>query len=71
MTSAKFIRGTQYSLVAALTIDGYIAVRVVEGSIDGALFAEFIMDDVVSFAITPGFLHSYLIKSNLNISYHR
>jgi transposase len=31
-------RGVRYSILPALTINGYIAVRVVEGSIDGAEF---------------------------------
>ncbi|KAI0274101.1 hypothetical protein BGY98DRAFT_893063, partial [Russula aff. rugulosa BPL654] len=32
--SANFVRGKRYSMVAALSLDGYEAVRVVSGSVD-------------------------------------
>ncbi|KAF8227720.1 hypothetical protein L208DRAFT_1102512, partial [Tricholoma matsutake] len=35
-------RGICYSILPALTIDGYLAVRVVEGSIDGMEFYDFV-----------------------------
>ena len=47
-------RGIRYSILPALTVDGYIAVRVVEGSINGAEFFDFILNDVVS-------LHGYVL----------
>ena len=40
-------RGVRYSILPALTVDGYMAVRVVEGSIDGAEFFDFVLNDVV------------------------
>jgi hypothetical protein len=40
-------RGIRYSILPALTIDGYLAVRAVEGSIDGAEFFDFVVNDVV------------------------
>lgn len=40
-------RGVRYSILPALTTDGYIAVRVVEGSIDGEEFFDFIVNDLV------------------------
>ena len=43
-----FVRGDRYSLVAALTVDGYIAADVVEGSYDRDLFYQFITQQVVS-----------------------
>lgn len=46
--NASLKRGIQYSILPALTLDGYIAVRVVEGSIDGNEFYEFVVDDLVS-----------------------
>jgi transposase len=46
--SAPFRRGTRYSLVAALSIEGYVATRVVEGSVDGNEFLNFLLEDVVS-----------------------
>jgi hypothetical protein len=44
-------RGTQYSILPAITVDGYIAVRVVEGSIDGAGFFDFVLNDLVSIKV--------------------
>ena len=41
-------RGIRYSILPALTVDGYMAVRVVEGSIDRAEFYDFVVNDVVS-----------------------
>jgi len=42
-----FVRGDHYSLVAALTISGYIAAHVVPGSFDGSSFYNFIVEEVV------------------------
>lgn len=43
-----FIRGVRYSLIAALTVDGYIATRAIPGAFDSPDFFDFIVDDVVS-----------------------
>jgi len=40
-------RGTRHSILLALTLDGYLAVRAVEGSIDGEEFFDFIVNDLV------------------------
>jgi hypothetical protein len=48
-------RAVQYSILPALTIDGYMAVRAVEGSIDEAEFFDFVLNDVVS-------LHGYVFQ---------
>lgn len=45
--SVRLNRGIRYSVLPALTIDGYMAVRVVEGSIDGAEFYDFVLNDVL------------------------
>jgi len=42
-----FVRGDRYSLVAALTIEGYIASDAVPGSLDSIDFLEFIQEHVV------------------------
>ena len=47
--SDVFVCGDRYSLVAAMTIDGYIAADVVEGSYDRELFYVFIMQQVVCY----------------------
>jgi len=40
-------RGVRYSILPALTLDGYLAVRAVEGSIDGEEFFDFVVNDLV------------------------
>jgi hypothetical protein len=40
--------GQRYSIVAALAIDGYINQHVVEGSVIGDVFTDFIKHEVVS-----------------------
>jgi len=42
-----FVRGDRYSLVTALSVEGYIAVEVVPGSFDSMDFLEFIQEQVV------------------------
>ncbi|KIJ98047.1 hypothetical protein K443DRAFT_629082 [Laccaria amethystina LaAM-08-1] len=42
-----FVQGDRYSLVTALTVDGYIASDVVPGSLDSMDFLEFIQEKVV------------------------
>ena len=46
-TRTSLQRGIRYSILPALTIDGYMAVHVVEGSIDGNEFFDFVLHDVV------------------------
>ena len=41
-------QGIQYNILPALTLDGYIAICVIEGSIDGEEFFNFVLNDVVS-----------------------
>uniref|UniRef100_A0A0W0FAC0 Tc1-like transposase DDE domain-containing protein n=1 Tax=Moniliophthora roreri TaxID=221103 RepID=A0A0W0FAC0_MONRR len=40
-------RGIRYSILPALTLDGYIALHVVEGSVDSEEFFDFIISDVI------------------------
>jgi transposase len=54
-----FVRGDRYSLVAALTIDGYIAAHAVPGSFDSIDFLEFVQEQVVRI------LFAYFPISNL------
>ncbi|TFK64995.1 hypothetical protein BDN72DRAFT_739684, partial [Pluteus cervinus] len=37
----------RYSLVAALSVDGYVGARVVSGSVDGEEFFDFIVTEVL------------------------
>ncbi|KAJ7048578.1 hypothetical protein C8F01DRAFT_1267000 [Mycena amicta] len=45
--SAPFVRGDRYTLTAAMSIKGYVAVRVVEDSMDAFEFFDFIVQDVL------------------------
>ena len=42
-----FVRGDRYSIVAAITTDGYIAVDAIEGSYNTELFKNFSTEKVV------------------------
>ena len=44
---AKFVRGERWSILPALTVDGYAALRIVPGSVDADEFYNFIVADVV------------------------
>ena len=44
---ADFVRGERYSIVAAMSVDGYVGTCVVPGSVDGDEFFDFIVEDVV------------------------
>ena len=48
--NANFMRGDQFSMAAALSLDGYKAMHVVLGSVDGEEFLDFIVNDVVHFS---------------------
>ena len=50
---ANFVRGDRFSMVAALSLDGYEAVRVVPGSVDGEEFLDYIVNDVVRSMFYP------------------
>jgi hypothetical protein len=45
---ADFVRGECFNIAAAISVNGYVATRVVPGSVDGDEFFEFIVEDVVS-----------------------
>ncbi|KAJ3493394.1 hypothetical protein NLJ89_g11030 [Agrocybe chaxingu] len=46
---APFVRGQQYSLAAAMTVEGYLAANIIPGSFDSFSFFDFIVEDVNSF----------------------
>jgi transposase len=45
---SNFVRGERYSIVAAISTNGYEGFRVVQGSVDSGEFFDFIVEDVVS-----------------------
>jgi hypothetical protein len=42
-----FIRGKRYTILPALTLDGFVAVDIFEGSCDRKRFVDFILNQVV------------------------
>jgi transposase len=64
---ANFVRGERYSMVAAMSLDGYEALSVVPGSVDGEAFFDFIVNDVVrlvSFRVSQYLISFQLPKMN-------
>jgi transposase len=49
---ANFVRGERYSILAAITIDGYLGTRIISGSVDGDEFFDFIVNDIVCTSIS-------------------
>jgi len=43
-----FVRGKRYTILPALTLEGFVAVDVFEGSCDKKRFVDFVLDQVVS-----------------------
>ena len=48
ISSQPFVRGDRWSILAAMTVDGYLGVRIVPDSVDSDEFFEFIVEDIVS-----------------------
>jgi len=43
-----FVRGKRYTILPALTLDGFVAIDIFEGSCDKKKFVDFVLDQVVS-----------------------
>ncbi|KZS87010.1 hypothetical protein SISNIDRAFT_393689, partial [Sistotremastrum niveocremeum HHB9708] len=56
----------RYSILPALTTDGFIATRIVPGSVDGAEFFDFVVGELPKMNPYPGD-HSVLILDNCAI----
>jgi hypothetical protein len=54
---ADFVRGERYSILAAMSVDGYVGTHAVPGSVDGDEFFDFTVNDIVSF------LHSHTLQT--------
>ncbi|THU93730.1 hypothetical protein K435DRAFT_861239 [Dendrothele bispora CBS 962.96] len=65
-----FDRGTQYSLVAAMSIKGYIVARVVEGSLEFDVFFDFITEKVKPVMNPFSDEHSVLVMNNCHIHHN-
>ncbi|KAF8220664.1 hypothetical protein L208DRAFT_1066892, partial [Tricholoma matsutake] len=42
-----FVRGDCYSILAAMSVEGYVGTRIVPGSVDGDEFFDFIVNDIL------------------------
>jgi len=49
--SVVFVRGIRYTILPALTLDGFIAADIIEGSCNKEKFQAFIVNQVVSYCI--------------------
>ncbi|KAJ7153041.1 hypothetical protein C8R43DRAFT_826562, partial [Mycena crocata] len=69
---SDFVRGPRYSVGAAMTTDGYIAVKVVEGSFDSLSFFDFTAESVIPQMnpYYPGSNHSVLILDNCRLHHN-
>lgn len=47
--SVVFVRGKRYTILPALTLDGFIAAEIIEGSCNKELFQAFIINQVVKY----------------------
>ncbi|KIK74281.1 hypothetical protein PAXRUDRAFT_791254 [Paxillus rubicundulus Ve08.2h10] len=68
--SDVFSHGDRYSLAAALTIDGYMAADVVEGSFDSETFYEFIATKVLPYMNPFPAEQSVLVLDNCRIHHY-
>lgn len=46
-TNAEFSRGERYSILTAIGVNGYVATRILVGSVDSQEFFDLIVTDVV------------------------
>ena len=44
---ADFVHGDHYSILAAMSVEGYVGTCIVPGSVDGDEFFDFIVNDIV------------------------
>ncbi|KAG2085194.1 uncharacterized protein F5147DRAFT_748740 [Suillus discolor] len=65
-----FVRGDRYSLCAAMTVQGYIAAQVVEGSFDAQEFYDFIAEDVLPHMHPFPGEHSVIVLDNCRIHHN-
>ncbi|KDR70028.1 hypothetical protein GALMADRAFT_76765 [Galerina marginata CBS 339.88] len=65
--TAPFIRGQRYSMIAAMSKQGYLAAHVVPGSVDSFGFFDFIVEDVIPKMKPFPDAHSVLVMDNCRI----
>ncbi|KAL1942037.1 hypothetical protein VTO73DRAFT_6567 [Trametes versicolor] len=69
--SDVFVRGQRYSLAAAMSKEGYIATRIVEGSFDSIEFYNFIVEDVLPQMNPWPHARSTLVVDNCSIHHNQ
>jgi len=56
-----FIRGKRYTILPALTLDGFVAVDIFEGACDRQKFVDFVLNQVV-YKITILLFYNFIYK---------
>ncbi|KIK78110.1 hypothetical protein PAXRUDRAFT_164867 [Paxillus rubicundulus Ve08.2h10] len=62
-----FMRGMHYSILPTLTLDGIIAYDIIEGSVTGKHFIQFLKDHVMLFTTPYPGHHTILVMDNCSI----
>ncbi|KIJ21119.1 hypothetical protein PAXINDRAFT_66214, partial [Paxillus involutus ATCC 200175] len=62
-----FVRGSRYSIVPVITLDGIIAYNIIEGPVNGARFVQFLKDHVMPFTNPYPGPRSVLVMDNCRI----
>ncbi|KIK30868.1 hypothetical protein PISMIDRAFT_50591, partial [Pisolithus microcarpus 441] len=63
----RFVRGTRYSIIPAITLDGIIAYDIVEGPVDSERFVKFLKDEVMPYTNPYPGPRSVVIMDNCRI----
>jgi transposase len=65
-----FVRGRRYTILPALSLDGIITTRIIDGSCTKELFEEFIVEDVIPHMEKFPAQRSVLVMDNARIHHH-
>jgi transposase len=62
-----FLRGHRYSILPALTVDGIVALDIVEGSINKDLFITFLKEQIVSVLVIQVHVHWQILTYSIQV----
>jgi transposase len=68
--SHPFVRGQRYTILPALSLDGIIATKIINGSCTKELFDEFVVEDVIPHMERFPGPRSVLVMDNARIHHH-
>ena len=66
-THTGFKKGEHYSILAAISVNGHVATRIVVGSVDSREFFDFIVSDASTFV---RFKSAYTFPTHLTVPLH-